>query len=131
MGDRKRDICKAGLHRMEGKNLIHRPDGTRCCRACQYARDAKHKRDQRRPRMRWGKFSTEELVAIYEVFMKCSASTLPPNLFSLARSLFRELMCYRDSLRGPDPQPVQSTPNHQTLSNKRVNDPKLANQKQH
>lgn len=106
---------------MEGRNVITRADGTRNCRACQYERNIKFNRAKRRPRMRWGKFSIEEL------------STIQSALFDadLGQDLYWEIQRYTDSLRGPDPQPVQSTPNHETLNNQTGSSPKLANQKQH
>jgi len=96
----------------------------------EYERRNAKMREERRPRLRWGRFSMEELAVIHAVLIKAPIAELPWNMHALRQTLISELVQVfdeRNRAGRPDPNPVQSTPNHKTLSNR---DPKLANQRE-
>lgn len=118
MGDNKHPLCGKGLHRLEGYNAIQRADGTRCCRACQNARGAKHKRDQRAPRLRWQRFTLAELAAIHRALVKAPVGDLPRDIYETTQRLLKEVIQQFDERNGfsrSEAQPVRSSPNHQDV----------------
>lgn len=99
MGDHKHEYCRSGRHKMEGHNVITRENGLRACRACQYERVAKDKREQRAPRLRWARFTVAELAAIHRALVKAPVGNLPQNMYQTTERLLREVIQQFDERR--------------------------------